>query len=120
MYLFCAKVRIWIDLGEKYGTKFGLLIIQEMLIFRVIITNFGTLRMHHIARFLSCFYGGACPRSPLAQLWMHIITRLAKRLVCYSLSWLLDGGFSGVIKTLVNVDQIYSYLLYMELRIGPK
>ena len=23
---FCAKVRIWIDLGEKYGTKFGLLI----------------------------------------------------------------------------------------------
>ena len=26
---FCAKVRIWIDLGEKYATKFGLLIIQK-------------------------------------------------------------------------------------------
>ena len=26
---FCVKVFIWIDLGDKYGTKFGLLIIKK-------------------------------------------------------------------------------------------
>ena len=45
---FCAKAPIWINLREKYGTKFGLLIYykKKMLIFRFIMTNFGTLRMH--------------------------------------------------------------------------
>ena len=60
---FRAKVRIWVCLGEKYGTKFGLLFYyqkKKMLIFRLIITNFGTLRMHQIAPFLSFFSGGAC------------------------------------------------------------
>ena len=49
------------DLGEKYGTKFG------VLIFRLIITYFGTLKMHQIAPFLSNLGvggwgggGGAC------------------------------------------------------------
>ena len=51
----CINVGIWIDLGEKFGTEFGL------LIFRLIIIYFGTLRMHQIAPVLSLFFGGACP-----------------------------------------------------------
>ena len=29
---FCANVRIWIDLGEKYGTKFALLIYYPKIV----------------------------------------------------------------------------------------
>ena len=56
-------MRIWIDFGEIYGTKFGLLIYHpKMLILRLIITNFGTLRMHQIAPILSKIF-----RTPLAK-----------------------------------------------------
>ena len=59
---FCAKMRIWIDLGEIYGTKFGLLIYHpKMLILRLIITNFGTLRMHKIAPILTKILRGRMP-----------------------------------------------------------
>ena len=62
---FCTNVRIWIDLGEKYGTKFGLLIYypKNQQIFMLIITYFGILRMHQVAPFLSFFPGGACTPS---------------------------------------------------------
>ena len=70
---FCAKVRIWIDLGEKCGTKFGLLIYypKKMLIFRLIITIFGTLRMHQIALILSKIFRGSMPPDPLAQVLIN-------------------------------------------------
>ena len=65
---FCAKVCIWIDLWEKYGTNFGLMInYKKMLIFRLKITDFGTLRMHQIASILSKHFRGSMPRTPLAQ-----------------------------------------------------
>ena len=35
VFIFCAKVRIWNDLREKYGTKFGLLIFQKNVDFKV-------------------------------------------------------------------------------------
>ena len=80
---FCAKVRISIDLG----TKFGLLIIKKMLIFRLIITNFGTFRMHHIAPFLSKLFPGEHAPEHLAQVIINIITGLPSHLECNSL-WL--------------------------------
>ena len=81
---FGAKVCIWIkNLREKYGTKFGFLIYYQnkVLIFRLIITNFGTLRMHQTAPFLSTF-----TKPPLAQVIINIIPGLPTHLVCNSLS----------------------------------
>ena len=51
---FCTNVRIWIDLGEKYGTEFGLMFNYLKIVdIRLIKTYFGTPRMHQIAPFLS-------------------------------------------------------------------
>ena len=42
----------------------GCWFIMILLIFRLIIKYFGTLRMHQIAPYLSFFSGGACPQPP--------------------------------------------------------
>ena len=57
------------------------LLSKKILIFRLIITYFGTLRMHETAPFLSNF-----PEPPLAQMIINIIPGLPTHLVCNSLS----------------------------------
>ena len=67
--------------------------------FRLKITYFGTLRMHQIGPFLSFFFFKvSMPPGPLAQVRINIITGLTTRLVCRSLTRLLDV----FIKTLLN------------------
>ena len=58
------------------------------------------------------------PPHPIARLWINIIIGLTTRLVCNYLSWLLDAVFYII---MINVDQIYYYLLKLKLnlRIGP-
>ena len=56
--IFCTNVRIWIDLGEKYGTKYGLLLIFRLIIHTL--EHSECTRSHHFLSFFF-FWGGACP-----------------------------------------------------------
>ena len=89
-----------------------------MLIFRLKLSYFGTLRMHQTATFLSFFFPGEHAGSPLAKVSINIIRGLNTRLVCVIIYL---GNKMIFIKTLMNADQIYSYLLKLKLnlRLGP-
>ena len=57
-----------------------------LLFLLLIIRYCGTLRKKTDRTiFTIIFFGGACPRTPLARVCIHIITALPKRRVCNSL-----------------------------------
>ena len=73
----------------------------KLLIFRLIISYFGSLRMHQTAPLISFFLGEHTPY-PIPQVSIHILAGLI------------------FIYTLKNADQIYTYLMKLKLntRIG--
>ena len=72
VFFFCANVRIWINLGEKYGTKFGVLLIYYILKNVEIKVDNNILWNTQNAPDRTIFPGGACDRNPLAQVFISL------------------------------------------------
>ena len=81
----------WFLYWRKIGSIIFILLSLTLLIFRLIITCFGILRIHQIAPFFIKTIRRACPRTPIVRVWDHIVTVLPKRLVCNSLFWGIWG-----------------------------
>ena len=50
------------------------LLTLKLLIFSLVIAYFGTPRLTRSHHFYQNFLGGACPRTPLAQVGLYIVT----------------------------------------------
>ena len=90
----------------------------KLLIFSLIITHFGTLRIQQIAPFISNFSGGACPTTPYHKPESTSLQGYLR--ACYVI--LSVFNYLIFIKTLTNADQIYTYLMILKLdmRIWPR
>ena len=68
-FIFALKCTSGLILEKNMAQNLGCwFIIKKMLIFRLKITNFGTLKMHEIASTLSKKFRGRMPPDPLPQM----------------------------------------------------